>query len=52
MLKAMNSPDVRSKLAANGFDTVGSTPEEFGRYRKAEEARWGRVVKQAGINKP
>jgi tripartite-type tricarboxylate transporter receptor subunit TctC len=51
MLKAMNSPDVRSKLAANGFDTVGSTPEEFGRYRKAEEARWGRVIKQAGINK-
>ena len=50
MVKAMNTPDVRAKLAANGFDTGGSTPEQFGAFRKAEEARWGRVIRQAGIN--
>ena len=51
MVKAMNTPDVRGKLAANGFDTAGSTPEQFGAFRKAEEVRWGRVIKQAGISK-
>jgi tripartite-type tricarboxylate transporter receptor subunit TctC len=50
MITAMNAPDVRAKLAAHGFDASGSTPEQFGAFRKAEEARWGRVIKQAGIN--
>jgi tripartite-type tricarboxylate transporter receptor subunit TctC len=49
IVKALNSPDVREKLAANGFDPGGSTPEQFGAFRKAEEMRWGRVIKQAGI---
>jgi tripartite-type tricarboxylate transporter receptor subunit TctC len=49
ILKALNSPDVREKLAANGFDPGGSTPEQFGAFRKAEEMRWARVIKQAGI---
>ena len=25
------------------------TPEQFGAFRKAKEARWGRVIKQAGL---
>jgi tripartite-type tricarboxylate transporter receptor subunit TctC len=50
IVKAMNTPDVRAKLAAHGFDTGGSTPEQFGAFRKAEEARWGRVIKEAGIS--
>lgn len=50
IVKAMNTPDVRAKLAANGFDINGSTPEQFGAFRKAEEVRWGRVIKQAGIS--
>jgi tripartite-type tricarboxylate transporter receptor subunit TctC len=49
MISAMNTPDVRARLAANGFDANGMTPEQFGAFRKAEEARWGRVIKQAGI---
>jgi tripartite-type tricarboxylate transporter receptor subunit TctC len=49
MIGAMNAPDVRARLSANGFDPNGTTPEQFGAFRKAEEARWGRVIKQAGI---
>jgi tripartite-type tricarboxylate transporter receptor subunit TctC len=49
IVKALNTPDVREKLAANGFDPGGSTPEQFGKFRKAEETRWARVIKQAGI---
>lgn len=50
MITAMNTPDVRAKLATHGFDVAGTTPEQFGAFRKAEEARWGRVIKQAGIS--
>jgi len=49
IVKAMNTPDVRARLASHGFDTGGSTPEQFGAFRKAEESRWARVVKEAGI---
>ena len=49
IVKAMNTPDVRAKFAANGFEANGSTPAQFAAFRKAEEARWGRVIKQAGI---
>jgi len=49
MVKAMQAPEIRAKLGANGFDPVGSSPEQFGVFRKAEQARWGRVVQEAGI---
>ena len=49
IVKAMNAPETRARLTANGFDPGGSTPEQFGAFRKAEQARWGRVIKQAGI---
>lgn len=49
MVKAMNNPDTRAKLAANGFDPNGTMPGEFGAFRKAEQARWARVIKQAGL---
>lgn len=49
LIGAMNTPDVRARLAANGFDANGMPPEQFGAFRKAEEARWGRVIKQAGL---
>jgi tripartite-type tricarboxylate transporter receptor subunit TctC len=51
IVKAMQSPDARSKLAGQGFDVDGTTPEQFARFRKAEEARWGRVIREAGIGK-
>jgi tripartite-type tricarboxylate transporter receptor subunit TctC len=49
IVTALESADVREKLAANGFDAGGRSPEEFAAFRKAETIRWERVVKQAGI---
>ena len=51
IVKAMNAPDIRARLASHGFDVDGSMPEQFAKFRKAEEIRWGRVVKEAGISK-
>ncbi len=41
--------DVRERLASAGFRTLASTPEEFAAYMKAEGAKWGDVIKRAGI---
>jgi len=41
--------EVKDKLQAVSIDTAGSTPEEFGRFIRAELDKWGPVVKAAGI---
>ncbi|HEX2829340.1 MAG TPA: tripartite tricarboxylate transporter substrate binding protein [Burkholderiales bacterium] len=47
--KAMKSPDMAQRLAAEGSEAVGSTPQEFAGHIKSEQAMWSRVIKQAGI---
>lgn len=46
--KAIEEPDARSKLLAQGADPVGDTPEEFTRFIQAEIAKWAKVVKDSG----
>jgi len=48
-VKALRSPEVRERMSQIGFDVVGSTPEEFGRFMKEEVDRWTEVVKRGGI---
>jgi len=48
-VKALRGPDIRDKLAADGSEPVGSTPEAFGQHIKAEVAKWNKLVKDAGI---
>jgi tripartite-type tricarboxylate transporter receptor subunit TctC len=49
LVKAMNEPEIKAKLVAQGTDPVGSTPEEFGAFMKAEALKWGRLIKEANI---
>lgn len=49
VVKAMNIPEIREKLIAQGTVPVGSTPEEFGAFMKAETIKWARVVKESNI---
>ena len=46
---AMHSPEVSKRLAADSSEAVGSSPAEFTAHIRAEKARWGPVIKQAGI---
>lgn len=50
VMKALQSPEVRQKLALQGVEPLGSSPEEYAVYIKEEIARWDRVVKQAGLS--
>ena len=47
--KALAMPDVKQKLAQQGIDTGGGTPEEFAAYMKDELTKWGALVKEAGM---
>ncbi len=42
-------PEVRQRMKLLGVDISGMGPEAFGRYQRAEIARWGKVIKDAGI---
>jgi tripartite-type tricarboxylate transporter receptor subunit TctC len=46
---AMHSPEMTKRLAAEGSEPVGSSPDEFAAHVRAEIAQWSRVIKQAGI---
>ena len=41
--------DVKAALAKQGFEGVGSTPEEFGAYIKAELAKWSKLFKELAM---
>jgi tripartite-type tricarboxylate transporter receptor subunit TctC len=43
------SPDVSKALQAVGAEPVTTTPDDFSQYTKAERAKWGEVVKAAGV---
>lgn len=46
---ALKSAPVVEKYRTDGSVPVTSTPEEFGRFLRAETTRWGKVVRDAGI---
>jgi tripartite-type tricarboxylate transporter receptor subunit TctC len=43
------SPDVIKALQAVGAEPVTTTPDAFTQYTKSERAKWGEVVKAAGV---
>ena len=45
----MLQPDVKDRLCALGFEPIGSPPNEFAAWLKAEYAKWGQVVRQANL---
>ncbi|PJI96136.1 tripartite-type tricarboxylate transporter receptor subunit TctC [Acidovorax sp. 69] len=47
--KALQSDDVRAKLAVQGAEPLGSTPEEYRTYVSLELQRWAGVVKSTGV---
>lgn len=49
VIDAVNAPDMRSKLTALSLDIVATAPQEFDAHLRAELAKWGKVVKAAGI---
>ena len=49
IVRILHTDDVKERLSADGSESVGSTPEQFGAHIKSEVAKWNKVVKEAGI---
>ncbi len=49
VLKILAMPDVRERFLAQGVEPLGSTPEQFAEHIKAQMAKWGKVVRDAGV---
>jgi tripartite-type tricarboxylate transporter receptor subunit TctC len=49
MVKALNAPDVLEKLEENGMAVIGGTPNDFAALMQDGIARYGAIIKAAGI---
>ena len=49
IVKALQDPDMKSRLAQNSIEPLGSSPEDYGAYLRSELERWTKVIKSAGI---
>lgn len=45
----LKEPAIADRMARAGLEPVGDTPAEFAQYLKSEAAKWGKLVKSAGI---
>ncbi len=48
-VKAIQRPDVASRLAQDGTEGVASSPEQFAAFLKSEREQWGKAAKVANI---
>lgn len=47
--KLLQDPEMRDKLAGQGFEVRTSTPEQLGNYIKSEITKWAPLVKESGV---
>jgi tripartite-type tricarboxylate transporter receptor subunit TctC len=48
MVKVLRSADARERLAREGLDPVGSSPQDFAAYLQAEARKWAKAVEISG----
>jgi tripartite-type tricarboxylate transporter receptor subunit TctC len=49
--KALESPEIQKALAAQGFAPMMGSAEDFDAFYRAERAKWGKVIKETGMDK-
>jgi tripartite-type tricarboxylate transporter receptor subunit TctC len=49
IVRNLRLPDVAEKIAADGSEPVGNSPEEFGAHIKAEVEKWRDLIQKTGI---
>jgi len=49
IVNSLAQPDVKQKLAAIAYVPIGNSPEECSAFFKSEMAKWGKIIKDAGL---
>jgi tripartite-type tricarboxylate transporter receptor subunit TctC len=47
--RAIDSPDIKARLAGLSYEAITETPEQFGRRIVADKARWAKIVADANF---
>jgi tripartite-type tricarboxylate transporter receptor subunit TctC len=47
--RVLADPDVHSRMIALGADPRGTTPEDFARFIRDDQAKWAKLMREAGI---
>ena len=47
--KVLAQPETRQRLMQLGFEPAGGSPEALAAYEKQERAKWGPLIKAAGL---
>jgi tripartite-type tricarboxylate transporter receptor subunit TctC len=48
IVRIINSPEMKERLATLAFTPVGDSREQFGRFIRSEIAKWGKAVRDSG----
>jgi tripartite-type tricarboxylate transporter receptor subunit TctC len=48
-VKILGAPELKARLAAQGIELVTNSPAEFARFIREDNAKWGKIIKDAGI---
>jgi tripartite-type tricarboxylate transporter receptor subunit TctC len=49
LVKVLQSPEIRDGIVSTGAEVGGNSPDEFSAFIRAEHARWGTLIREAGI---
>ena len=49
LIKAINDPEMKAKLVAQGIEPSGMSPSELATFQKSEIDKWARVIKAGNI---
>jgi len=49
VVKILAGPDLKAKLGPQGIELVTNSPAEFAKFIREDNAKWGKIIKEAGI---
>ena len=49
VMKILALPETRQRLLSLGFEPAGGTPAQLAAFEKQERAKWGPLIKAAGL---
>lgn len=47
--RACSEPEVQRRMAMIGIELTPGSPQEFSAYQRAESARWGKLIREQGL---
>jgi tripartite-type tricarboxylate transporter receptor subunit TctC len=49
VVKILGGADLKARMGAQGIEVVTNTPADFARFIREDNAKWGKLIKEAGI---